>query len=82
MSTTDTAAITEMSFEAAMAALEDVVTKLESGSVGLEDSIALYERGALLKAHCEAKLAEAEARVAQITAREDGSVSADPIDIG
>ena len=44
--------IAEMSFEEAMAALETVVSQLEKGEVPLEQSIALYERGAALKAHC------------------------------
>lgn len=56
-----------MTFEQALAELESVVTRLDSGDVPLEDSIALYERGAALKAHCEAKLGEAEAKVKQIT---------------
>jgi exodeoxyribonuclease VII small subunit len=59
--------IAGMSFEAAMAELEAVVRKLESGNVELENSIALYERGAALKAHCEAKLKAAEEKVAKIT---------------
>ncbi len=59
--------IAGMSFEAAMAELEKVVRDLESGSVELEKSIALYERGAALKAHCEAKLKAAEEKVARIT---------------
>lgn len=54
--------IAAMSFEEAMKALEDVVRSLESGNVELEKSIALYERGAALKAHCEQKLKEAEER--------------------
>ncbi|MFQ6551016.1 exodeoxyribonuclease VII small subunit [Aestuariibius insulae] len=61
-----------MSFEDAMRALEEVVGKLESGSVPLEESIALYERGAALKARCETKLKEAEEKVAKITLSEDG----------
>jgi len=56
-----------MSFEQAMAELEQVVSRLERGDVALEDSIRLYERGAQLKAHCEAKLAAAEEKVQQIT---------------
>lgn len=64
--------ITDMSFEQAMAELEQVVTKLERGDVALEDSIASYERGAQLKAHCEAKLKEAEEKVAAITLNGDG----------
>jgi exodeoxyribonuclease VII small subunit len=56
-----------MSFEEAMAELEKVVGQLERGDVALDASIALYERGAALKAHCEAKLKAAEEKVAQIT---------------
>lgn len=59
--------VAAMSFEEAMAELEQVVRKLEGGDVALGDSIRLYERGAELKAHCEAKLSAAEERVAQIT---------------
>jgi exodeoxyribonuclease VII small subunit len=59
--------IDEMSFEEAIRDLEQVVTQLDRGDVALEDSIALYERGAALKARCEAKLKEAEEKVAQIT---------------
>ncbi|WP_373355560.1 exodeoxyribonuclease VII small subunit [Pseudoroseicyclus sp. CXY001] len=55
-----------MSFEAALAELEQVVTKLDRGEVPLEESIALYNRGAALKAHCEKKLAEAEEKVEKI----------------
>ena len=60
------------SFETAMKALEEVVRDLESGNVELEKSIALYERGAALKAHCEKKLKEAEEKVAKITLGPDG----------
>ena len=59
--------VEEMSFEEAMAELEAVVGQLERGEVALDASIALYERGAALKARCEVKLREAEEKVAQIT---------------
>ena len=62
-----------MSFEAAMAELETVLGKLERGDVALDESITLYERGALLKARCEAKLKEAEEKVAAITLDGDGN---------
>ncbi|WGH77387.1 exodeoxyribonuclease VII small subunit [Jannaschia ovalis] len=65
--------IGKMSFEQAIAALEEVVTRLDSGEVPLDESIALYERGAKLKARCEAKLKEAEAKVEQITLDADGA---------
>ncbi|WP_116598275.1 exodeoxyribonuclease VII small subunit [Primorskyibacter marinus] len=64
--------VNEMSFEQAMAELEQVVGKLERGDVALEDSIKLYERGAALKKRCETKLKEAEEKVAAITLNADG----------
>lgn len=67
--------IEALSFEEAMSALETVVGQLESGSVPLEQSIALYERGAALRAHCEAKLKSAEEKVAQITTDADGNAT-------
>ena len=66
------ASIEEMSFETAMTELEQVVTQLERGDVALDASIALYERGAALKVHCEAKLKSAEEKVAAITLNGDG----------
>ena len=65
--------VEEMSFEEAMAELEAVVGQLERGDVALDQSIALYERGAKLKARCEVKLKEAEEKVAQITLDGDGN---------
>ena len=65
--------IEEMSFETAMAELEKVLAQLESGTVELDASIALYERGAALKARCETKLKEAEEKVAAITLDADGN---------
>ncbi len=59
--------IATMSFEDAMKELESVVSRLESGNASLEDSIKLYERGAALRAHCDARLREAEERVEKIT---------------
>ena len=67
--------VPDMTFEQAMADLEQVVTQLERGDVALEDSIALYERGAQLKKHCEAKLKQAEEKVAAITLGGNGEPS-------
>lgn len=58
--------IESLSFEEALKSLEDIVARLESGRVELEESIAIYERGAALKAHCEKKLKDAEARIERI----------------
>lgn len=70
--------VAEMSFEEAMAALEQVVTRLERGDVPLEESIALYEQGAALKKRCADKLAEAEAKVELIRAAEGRAVGTVP----
>lgn len=72
-----------LSFEEALRELEGVVGRLERGDVALEESIALYERGAALKARCEAKLAEAEEKVAKITLSADGQPTGTvPLDAG
>ena len=73
--------VDQMTFEAAMAELETVVTRLETGDVALEDAITLYERGAALRAHCEARLKAAEAKVEAITLGPDGKPSGtEPLD--
>jgi exodeoxyribonuclease VII small subunit len=65
-----------MSFEDALAELESIVRGLESGQGQLAEAIAAYERGTLLRRHCEARLAEAEARVDSIVAGGDGAAAA------
>lgn len=70
--------IPAMSFEEALAELEQIVRRLESGSGKLDEAIQSYERGALLKRHCEAKLREAQARVDKIVIGADGTPSTEP----
>jgi exodeoxyribonuclease VII small subunit len=67
--------ISSLSFEDALAELERIVKGLEGGQQKLEDSLSAYERGALLRRHCEAKLAEAETRVQAIVQRADGTLA-------
>ena len=62
----EAADIETLSFEDALAELEQIVGKLESGQAPLDDSIQLYERGAALKAHCEKRLEAARLRVEKI----------------
>tara|TARA_R110002051_G_scaffold64384_2_gene117398 strand:- start:15414 stop:15650 length:237 start_codon:yes stop_codon:yes gene_type:complete len=70
-----------MSFEAAIAELEKVVGQLERGDVALDESIALYERGAELRKRCQDKLKEAEEKVAKLTLDGDGNaVGTAPLD--
>ena len=74
--------VATLSFEDALGQLESIVKSLESGQSKLDDAIASYERGSLLKAHCEAKLREAQARVDKIAKAADGTVTAEPTDLG
>jgi exodeoxyribonuclease VII small subunit len=75
--------LTGLTFEDALRALEDVVRKLESGEVPLDESISLYERGELLRRHCQARLDAAQARIEKIVAAPDGrAASSAPFDAG
>ncbi|CUH42662.1 MULTISPECIES: exodeoxyribonuclease VII small subunit [Ruegeria] len=64
--------VDQMTFEQAMKELEAVVGQLERGDVALDQSIALYERGAALKKRCEDELKRAEEKVAAITLDANG----------
>lgn len=70
--------IQTLSFEQALAELEQIVGRLESGQAPLEDSIRLYERGASLKAHCEARLEAARLRVEKIVQGAGGAPAVEP----
>jgi exodeoxyribonuclease VII small subunit len=70
--------IAAMSFEDALAELEQIVRRLEGGQVKLDEAILSYERGAQLKRHCERKLNEAQQRVDRIVIGPDGAVTAEP----
>ena len=74
--------IQKLSFEDALAELEQIVRRLEEGKAKLDEAIVSYERGALLKLHCEKKLREAQMKVDQITLSADGSVGVKPLDQG
>jgi exodeoxyribonuclease VII small subunit len=79
---TPNADIEKMNFEDALAQLEQIVAQLESGNAPLETSIELYERGTKLKAHCEARLKAAEAKVEKITLSSSGEPTGTaPLDV-
>lgn len=59
--------IAVLGFEEAMKELETIVKQLEGGQVKLDQAVQFYERGTALKAHCEAKLADARTKVEKIT---------------
>jgi exodeoxyribonuclease VII small subunit len=73
----------ELSFEAALARLEEIVRMLERGEAPLDQSIELYQEGDKLKRHCEARLKAAQARIELIAFGSDGKpVGAKPFDVG
>lgn len=72
--------VQQLSFEAALRELEGIVGKLESGQAPLAESIAIYERGEALKAHCEALLKQAEMRIEKITLRNGQPAGTEPLD--
>lgn len=74
--------IARLGFEDALKELEEIVRALEQGKGKLEDAIRSYERGAALKAHCERKLAEAEARIEKIALGADGVPRVEPARLG
>jgi exodeoxyribonuclease VII small subunit len=77
----DPADIASLSFEQALAELEGIVQELESGQAPLERSIEMYERGARLKAHCEARLEAARLKVEKIVVGPQGGAErAEPAD--
>jgi len=74
--------VDQLSFESALKELEEIVARLEQGEVDLEDSIALYERGQALKAHCEKKLKAAEGRLEKVVLGAKGPEGIEPADLG
>ncbi len=68
----ETGDLSELSFEAALQRLEGIVRKLESGEAPLEQAISLYEEAQALKAHCDARLSDAEARIAMLQLDAEG----------
>jgi exodeoxyribonuclease VII small subunit len=68
--------VEDLTFEQALAELEGIVRALEAGGLSLEDSLALFERGQAVAAHCNAQLDGAELRIKQLTP--EGEVPFEP----
>jgi exodeoxyribonuclease VII small subunit len=64
--------ISELSFEAALKRLEEIVRRLESGDAPLDESIRLYDEGDRLRQQCEARLRAAQAQIEKIQIGRDG----------
>ena len=78
----DLVPVETLTFEKALAELEQIVGRLERGDVPLAESIAIYERGEALKNHCAKLLGEAEAQVEKIRLNADGrATGTEPLDV-
>ena len=79
----DEAEVSQLSFEAALKRLEEIVRTLEKGEAPLDQSIELYQEGDRLKRHCEARLKDAQMRIEQIALGKDGQpAGVTPFDAG
>jgi exodeoxyribonuclease VII small subunit len=67
-------------FEAALQELEQILHDIEAGGVGLEESIAKYERGSFLIRHCRTVLGAAEKQVELLGKAPDGSLATEPLE--
>jgi exodeoxyribonuclease VII small subunit len=72
--------ITALTYEAALAELDMLITKLEGGSIALEEAIGAFERGTLLAQHCAALLERTEQRVNQLVVSADGRIGERPLE--
>ena len=70
----------KLSFEDALAQLENIVRELESGKIKLDDAVEVYEKATTLKKFCEDKLKAAQLKIEKINVAADGSISTVPLD--
>lgn len=73
--------IDNMTFEAALTELEGIVKKIDSGQESLESAINSFERGVLLKEHCEKKLQDARLKIEKITISPSSVVTLEAVDL-
>jgi exodeoxyribonuclease VII small subunit len=78
---TEQKSIKNMTFEEALAELEEIVKKIDTGQESLDQAIKSFERGIELRDYCEAKLKEARLKIEKITRLEEDKVSVQEIDL-
>lgn len=74
--------IESLSFEAAVAELESVVTQLEDGTLDLQQTVLLYQRGRALAARCQSLLDATELHIQQLVPNDSGGHVTVPFDVG
>lgn len=64
------AEVEKLTYEQAVEQLEEIIDRIESGKIGLEQSLKEYERGVMLRDHCREILARTEQRVKELSAKD------------
>jgi len=78
---TKSKSIEKISFEAALAELEEIVRKIDTGQESLANAVDSFERGVLLKKHCEKMLKDAKMKIEKITSSSDGAIKTTEVDL-
>lgn len=73
--------IEKISFEDALAELEEIVRKIDTGQENLADAVDSFERGVLLKKHCEKMLKDAKLKIEKITSSSEGKIKTTEVDL-
>lgn len=78
---TNSKSIEKISFEAALAELEEIVRKIDTGQENLANAVESFERGVLLKKHCEKLLKEAKLKIEKITDNGEGEIKTADVEL-
>lgn len=76
-----TKSIEKMSFEEALAELEEIVNKIDTGQESLADAVSSFERGVVLKNHCEKMLKEAKLKIEKITITAENKIEFTEVEV-
>ena len=76
-----TKSIEKMSFEEALAELEEIVNKIDTGQESLADAVSSFERGVALKNHCEKMLKEAKLKIEKITVTAENKIEFTEVEV-
>ena len=76
-----TKSIEKMSFEEALAELEEIVNKIDTGQESLADAVYSFERGVALKNHCEKMLKEAKLKIEKITITAENKIEFTEVEV-
>ena len=76
-----TKSIEKMSFEEALAELEEIVNKIDTGQESLAEAVASFERGVALKKHCEKMLKEAKLKIEKVTITAENKIEFTEVEV-